>query len=483
MLYPMYIDGKWYEGNPANGTTDVFSPIDNKAIGRVPNGDSEDVDRALKAAHRETVRMEEMGVFERAAICVRIANSMDERRDEIARVLTTEHGKTFKDALGEVAGSAMVFREAAEHVKWLSTGHNIPCRDPNIRAISYRRPRGVYLVISPWNFPIGNPVHYYLGPGLAAGNTIVWCPAFSSSAVASVFMKCFEDADVPPGVINLVLGKSRTVKEPAVKHSLTAAIGFTGSTIIGNTIASQAGAKPTLMELGGNGPSIVLDDADLEVAAECLLAASFLNSGQLCTSTERALVSEKVADRLVEIIKGKMGNYRLGDPWDDNTTMGPVHERKLADKILFHINDAVAKGAKVVAGGGIRKGSPNNQYIEPTVLDFVPFNAEINNDETFGPVLPIVRFREESELPGLIGLGSYGLAAAVFSRDMEKAMKMAEKMKFGYVSVNSASGNWDPCFPAGGTGGSHSGHGRCGGRWSLEEMTELRIVTLAYSKG
>ena len=478
MLFPMYIDGQWVD---CEKKRQVMNPATGQAIGEVPMGGAAEVERAILAADRETVRMEEMTVFERAALCVRIADAIEARKEEIAKILSMEHGKPYHtEALGEVGACIGSFREAAEQIKWM-TSEVIQVREKDTRVFGYRKPRGVYVVVSPWNFPLGNPTIYYLAPGLAAGNTIVWLPPMSSAAVASVYMKCFEDAAVPPGVINLVIGNAPEAKTPACAHPKTAAIAFTGSTKIGHEIMAVAKAKPALMELGGNGPVVVFPDADLERAAQGIMTGAFSNAGQICTSTERVLVHDSVADELVKVMLSKIDRVKLGDPMDPSTTMGPVHEKSVVKTFLSQVEEAVSKGAKVLHGGGVAPGFPTEHFLQPTIIDHVPVDAMLNTDETFAPIIPLIRYSDVKELPDLVNMSPYGLAMAVYSRDVEKAMRFAEKMKFGHVNINNASSYWDWTFPAGGTGGKDSGYGRCGGKWSIEEMSELRHLTVSYS--
>ncbi|MFD0716686.1 aldehyde dehydrogenase family protein [Paenibacillus sp. GCM10027626] len=480
MIYPMYIDGEWYSGSES-GRREVVSPVTGERLGYIPMGTREDADRAVQAAHRASKTLARMTVFERAELCMRIADKIEKNKEKLAHLLTMEHGKPYADALGEVAGAtASSFREAAEQIKWMNDTI-IPLRDPNKRAYTYRKPRGVYGIISPWNFPLGNACVYYLAPGIAAGNAIVWVPAPSSAAVASEFVRCLEEAGLPKGTLNLVIGEGPVIGDAVVVHELTSAIGFTGSTPTGNTIASRAKAKPCLLELGGNGPSIVLEDADLEQTAEALVRSSFANSGQVCTSTERVLVHEAVADRLLKMIIEKTKQVNLGDPFDSSTTMGPVHNRQVADKVLSQTKDAVAKGAKLIAGGKVQEGRPTDLYLEPTILDHVTTDALINMEETFGPVLPILRFKDEAELPELIASSPFRLSAAIFSRNVDKAMMMAEQLEFGFINVNEGGSYWDTMIPAGGASGSASGTGRSGGKWSIEEMSELRTVVVHFT--
>jgi succinate-semialdehyde dehydrogenase/glutarate-semialdehyde dehydrogenase len=469
----MYIDGKWYEGK--GETKDVVSPSTGKVIGQIPMGTPEDVDIAVKAAKRAQKQLTGMTVFERAEMLCRIADAVENRRAEIAKVLSEEHGKPYAEAYGEVGGSGNVFRECAEQIKWMDSTI-IPVREANKLSMIFQKPVGIYGIITPWNFPVGTPCMYYIAPGLAAGCPMVWNPATSTAAVASVFMKCIEDAGVPAGFISMVIGKGSVVGDALSVHPDIAGIGFTGSTETGNIICSRAKAKHTTMELGGNGPCIVLKDADLELTAEKIMRGSFSNAGQICTSTERVLVDDSIADKLLKIMVGKMGDYVLGDPFDSKTTMGPMHAPDTIKIVHEHIADAVAKGAKIIVGGKRQKGSPTDHYIEPTIIDYVSKDALLNTDETFGPVLPLIRFKDESEIPALVECSPYRLFGAIFTRDVDKAIVMAQNYNFGCVNINEGSNFWDTMLPAGGGGGSASGHGRSGGKYSIKDFSEERAV-------
>lgn len=476
MIYPMYIDGEWVtvEGS----SKEVVSPATGEVLGTITPAGFAEVDRALKAADREKANLEKMTAFERAELCNKLADAIDNHKEELAHIIALEMGKPYEAALGEAGGSALSFRDAAEQIKWMAS--EIPSvREKNVHVYAYRKPVGVFTIISPFNFPICTACCYYLAPGLAAGNTMVWFPPISCSAIASVFMKCVEEAGIPKGMISMVIGTSAEAKTMAVKHPLTAGIGFTGSTEAGNTICGNAKAKKTLMELGGNGPVVVLKDANLEAAADAIMGGSFGNSGQICTSTERVLVDDSVADELVKIILSKMDNWKVGNPLEAGVNMGPVHTMATVETMLRHIDDAVAKGAKVVSEhSGIVEGMPTKNYLHPTVIDHVSSDALVNLEETFGPLIALVRFKEESEIMPLIEMSPYGLAAGLFTQDLKKGMLMAESMRFGYVNINSGSNYWDWTFPAGGAGGSHSGSGRSGGKWSIMEMSEERCVSV-----
>lgn len=475
MLFQMYIDGKWYEGKGER--RDVVNPATGEVIGQLAMGDAGDVDAAVAAAKRAQKALENMSVFERAEMLYRISDAMYNRKDELAKLLSQEQGKPLSEAAGEIGGSANVFRECADQIKWMDSTI-IPARETNRLCMVFMKPVGVFGIITPWNFPVGTPCMYYLAPGLAAGCPMVWNPATSTAAVASALMKCFEDAGVPAGFLSLVIGKGSVVGDALSVHPDVAGIGFTGSTETGNTICGRARAKHTLMELGGNGPCIVLKDADLNLAADKLMGGSFTNAGQICTSTERVLVDETVADELVKLMMARMNRYVLGDPLDPKTTVGPMHAQDTIAIVHEHIADAVAKGAKIVAGGKKQDNRPTNNYIEPTIIDYVPRDALLNVEETFGPVLPLIRFKSEEEIPGLIECSPYRLFGAIFSRDIDKAITMAQSYNFGCVNINDGSNFWDTMLPAGGGGGGASGHGRSGGKYSINDFSEPRAVNV-----
>lgn len=478
MIFPMYIDGKWFDGT-GRQMQDVVSPGNGEVLGQIPLGTAEDVDAAMQAAKKAAPALAAMSVFERAEICYKIADKIDQCQEELARLLTAEHGKPFHgEAMGEVAACALAFRDAAEQIKWMD-GKVVPLRDKNARCLVTRKPKGIFAIITPWNFPLGTACQYYLAAGIAVGDPMVWNPATTTAAVASALMKCFEGVGLPDGAVNMVIGKGPVVGDALSAHPLTAGIGFTGSTVTGDTICGRARCKHTSMELGGDGPCIVLKDADLDVAAQGLMNGSFLNAGQVCTSTERVLVDDAIADALVEKILEKMQTqYQLGDPFDEKTTMGPMHLMSQIEIVESHIHQAVEMGAKVVTGGRRKAGMPTEHYFEPTVVDHVPADCMLHTDETFGPVIPLIRFKSEDEIQTLVEMSDYRLFSAIFTKDVNKALRMAEQYNFGATNINGATNYWDPTIPAGGGGGSQSGHGRSGGKYSIEDMSEERAIVI-----
>jgi acyl-CoA reductase-like NAD-dependent aldehyde dehydrogenase len=282
-----------------------------------------------------------------------------------------------------------MWRAAAEDGVRLE-GSIPPSSSPGKRVLLMRRPLGVVAVITPWNWPYTMPAEI-VAPALAAGNTVVWTPAPSTAVCSGLLAECVAEADLPPGAFNFVLGPGPEVGDELVVHPGTAAVGFIGSTATGRRIATRAAGKTLLLEMGGNGPLVVLDGADVDAAAEAAVSACFLCAGQSCTAGARLLVDERVRDEFVERLAGRVAaDVRLGDPFASETTMGPLNNEPVAAKMDAHVSDAVARGARVVAGGSRSNGHPTPLYWPATILDGVPADAEAAREETFGPIAPVV---------------------------------------------------------------------------------------------
>jgi succinate-semialdehyde dehydrogenase/glutarate-semialdehyde dehydrogenase len=476
----MLIDGRATRG--ARPTRTITSPATGEVIGEVALGAAEDVDLAVAAARRAARPLARMSPFERADLCERIADAIDGNAGELAELLSAEHGKPAEaEARGEVAGAASAFRDAAGQVRW-ARGETIPTRDAGKRAFVERRPHGVCAAITPWNFPLGVATLYYLAPGLAASNAMVWVPAPSASLVASRLAACIHEAGLPDGALNLVTGEGPVVGHAAAAHPGVDAVGFTGSTGVGRQVAAAATGKPLLLELGGNGPTIVFPDADLALAAAEIAGSTYTNAGQICTSTGRILAHAEIAAELAERLAAQAAARVVGLPADPDTTMGPVHLRALADRVLGQVAAAAASGARILTGGERVADMPTAHFVAPTVVDDVPAGASLHVDETFGPVAPGVRWRDAAELERLVDASPSGLFAAVFSADVPAALRFADELPCGTVNINSASSYWEPQLPAGGATGRESGIGRAGGSWSIHELTQTRTVTIALAR-
>jgi acyl-CoA reductase-like NAD-dependent aldehyde dehydrogenase len=472
----LYIGGTWAAA-AARQTFPATSPATGAELAQLARGDVTDAERAVRAANEARVALGKLSTWERARMCLRIADAIDKHKVELARTLSLDQGKPYhSEALGEVAHAAGSFRNCAEQIKWLETAV-MPVEAPTKRVFSIRQPRGVYAIVTPWNFPYMIPAEY-IAPGLAAGNAIVWVPAPTTSLCAVELVRALEDADLPPGAINLVTGPGPVVGDAIVAHPGTHGVGFTGSPATGEHIARRAAGKPCLLELGGNGPTIILDDADLDAAAASAALGCFFNAGQVCSATERILVHPAVHDRVVAKLAEQARAIRLGDPLAEGTTMGPLNNEPTADKSDRHVQDAIARGATIVVGGERASGLPTNLFYRPTVIDGMTTEMAGHREETFGPVAKVMTVASDDEAIRIADDSDLGLVSAVFTKDLKRAFRFAEALRTGIVVVNDFTDYWELHLPFGGASGKRSGIGRIGGKHAIMEMTDLKTIVL-----
>jgi len=474
----MNIGGTWTDA-AAGARFDLIDPAKAEPFGTAPLGGREDAQRAIDAANRALASWSRVPLFERADVCVRISELLAQRADALADMLCREQGKPrHSEAVLEARDFVPVFyRQAAELGRYHEEATRWG-RDPHKRLVSFRRPRGVVAVITPWNFPAMIPSEY-IPYALVMGNTVVWSPSPTATAVAELLMHCFEDAGVPPGVVNLVTGPGSEVGDELVVNPGTHAIAMTGSSTTGELISRRAGLKPRLLELGGNGPAIVLPDADPERAAKAVAGACFFGAGQVCSAAERILVAQDVESAFVDALVEEQKRWIQGDVWDPKVNMGPQNNQGVVDKTVAHVKDAVEKGAEVVAGGG-RPDLPGF-FHQPTVLVGYSEDSLINREETFGPVAPVHGFATDVEAWRFIDACELGLVSSVFTANVDEAWRWAERLRTGIVVVNDNSNYWEPHVPFGGMSGTRSGVGRLGGRHVLQFMADLQ--TIAFHVG
>jgi succinate-semialdehyde dehydrogenase/glutarate-semialdehyde dehydrogenase len=341
-----------------------------------------------------------------------------------------------------------------------------------------RRPRGVIGVITPWNWPYTMPAEL-IAPALASGNTVVWTPASTTAVCGAALAACVAAADLPPGVFNLVTGPGSVVGDEIARNPGTHGVGFIGSTETGRKVAEAAAGKAAVLELGGNGPVVVMDDADLELAAEAAVTACFLCAGQSCTAGERLLVHRAVREEFVDLLRAKVQRVVLGDPFAESTTMGPLNNDGVAAKMDEHVADAIERGAELVHGGERAAGFPTSLYWQPTVLDGVSSESLVATEETFGPIAPVVEIGSLDEAIRLANASPYGLLSAIFPRDLALGLRYADEVKTGWVNINDSSNYWESHLPFGGRAGTASGIGRVGGSAPIEAFTELQTVVVA----
>jgi acyl-CoA reductase-like NAD-dependent aldehyde dehydrogenase len=471
----MFVDGDWCDA-ASGATIEATSPATGESLGPVAEGSREDARRAIAAANAAFPSWAARTGFERAELLHRAADACERRRDELARILTLDQGKPLKaEAEGEVGELIEFFRMAAEDGKRL-TGTIPESATPGRRVLLLRRPLGTVGLITPWNWPYTMPAEV-LAPALACGNCVVWTPAPSTAVCSGVLAECVAEADLPPGVFNMVLGPGPEVGDELAANPGTRAVAFTGSTETGLTVAKRAAGKAQLLEMGGNGPFVVMEDADLPAAAEAARVGAFLGAGQSCSAAERLLVHERVKDEFVELLAAQVSSeVRLGDPLDDATTMGPVNNEPGAAKMDAHVADAVERGARVVTGGSRAGGFPTTLYWEPTVLDDVPPDSIAVTAETFGPIAPIVPITSLEQAIEQTNAQSYGLMAAIFTADLAAGMRYADAVQMGLVNINETTNYWEPHLPWGGRARSDSGIGRVGGAHPMDTLTELQTV-------
>ena len=473
----MFVDGAWAEAG-SGATFTAESPATGETIAEVPEGDREDAQRAVAAANRAADGWAKAGAFERAAAMHRVADEVERRRAKLEHTLTLDQGKPLSESRDEVEELVQYWRNAAEDAKRLE-GRVPNSISADKRVLLLRRPRGVVGVITPWNWPYTMPAEL-IAPALACGNTVVWTPASTTAMAGIALAECVVEADLPPGVFNLVTGPGSVVGDEIARSPGTHGIGFIGSTETGRRVAEAAAGKAAVLELGGNGPVVVLDDADLDLAAEATVAACFLCAGQSCTAGERLLVQRDVREEFVaKLAKLVTERVLLGDPFTEATTMGPLNNEGVASKMDEHVADALERGAEVIHGGERADGFPTNLYWQPTVLDGVPPDALVATEETFGPVAPVVAIDSLEHAIELANASPYGLLSAVFTRDFVKGLRYADEVRTGWVNINESSNYWETHLPFGGRSGTASGIGRVGGSSPMEAFTELQTVVIA----
>lgn len=472
----LFIGNEWVTGH-GQEQIEVRNPATGELLATLANASIEDVNRAVASSRAAWNDWKLTPPFERAAACHRIADRILAHKEQLAAIISLEQGKPYaSEALPEVEESAENFRIAAEDVKRMETPI-IPARDPNKRLLTFKEPIGTWAVITPWNFPAVIPSEYF-GPGLAAGNTIVFKPA-EQTPLSGLFMaQCVLEAGLPPGVFNVVTGLGPTTGDALVSHPGIDGIGLTGETTTGDTIQRRSGVKKLLMELGGNGPQIVLEDADLERAAKAAAFGAYFNAGQVCCATERVLVDRRVHKDFLDLVIQEAGKVRLGDPFGADTTMGPMNNAPVLEKTERHLADAQKKGARIVFGGKRLTNQSSNHFFEPTVIDQVSTDMLLHNEETFGPVVPVITVNDYEQALELANGTGYGLQMAIFTRDIDKAFYFAQRLRSGNVVINDTTDYWEAHEPFGGGGGTRSGYGRLGGRFTFDDMTHLKTVAL-----
>jgi len=469
----LFIGGTWTDA--ASGSTFVRTdPFTGAPVTEAAAAGREDARRAVEAAHAAFPAWSATPPGERRRLLLAAADIVAQRAPELAGVMTEEVGATFGWGMFNCGLAAGMLREAAAQT-YSVTGEVIPSDVPGNLAMAVRRPVGVVVGVAPWNAPVILAARAVATP-LAYGNTVVLkaserCPRTHAALIAAI-----ADAGLPAGAINLVIharGDAPDVMDELIAHPAVRRVSFTGSSKVGRIVAIKCAEhlKRCLLELGGKAPQVVLADADLDAAAGAASFGAFMNSGQICMSTERIVVDGSVADELADRLADRAGNLVTGDPRDERTMVGPMVDDESRARVLALIADARAKGAEVLAGG-----EADGNVVAPTVVDRVTPDMRLYGEESFGPVVAIVRVDGPEEAVAAANDTEYGLAAAVFGEDVDAALAVAHRIESGICHVNSSTVHDEPQMPFGGV--KSSGWGRFGGRAALQEFTELRWMTV-----
>ncbi len=474
----LLLEACWVNGaavRAASGASfEVVNPATRERLGAVPQLAASEVARAIAAAERALPAWRARPAKERAAILRRWADSMLEQREDLALLMTSEQGKPLAEARGEIAYAASFLEWFGEEAK-RAYGETIPSPYPGSRILVVPEPIGVCAVITPWNFPAAMLTRK-VGPALAAGCTVVAKPAEATPFSALALAVLSERAGLPPGVFNVVTGVPAEVGAVLTSSPVVRALSFTGSTATGKLLLAQSASsvKRVSLELGGNAPFLVFDDADLEAAVEGALASKFRNTGQTCVCANRFLVQAGIYDAFAARLTERVGALKVGDGREEGVAQGPLITAAALAKVERHVADALAHGAKLACGG--RRHARGGTYYEPTVLTEVTPAAQLANEETFGPVAALFRVADEAEAVRLANATEYGLAAYVYTRDLGRAWRVAGALEAGMVAVNAGILSTEVA-PFGGV--KQSGLGREGGRHGLSEFIEWKYVLMS----
>ncbi len=471
LIKGLYIGGSWVDPDRTFRDT---NPVDDSLWAEIPDGGIKEVRRAIEAAAKAFPAWSALPYTVRAQHMLRAADIWEKRAEDFAAAMQGEGGGTYGKGMYENAYVPTVLRAAAA-VCHQSLGDVMPSEHNKV-SMAIRRPLGVVTVLAPWNFPAILAVRQFANP-MAIGNTIILKPSEETPYTGGLFFaEVMEEAGIPAGVFNVITCSRENVQavgDELIENPAVKGVAFTGSSAVGRYVSAKCGAhlKKCCIELGGNDALIVRQDADIERATHAASFGSFMHQGQICMSVERILVHQSIFDRFLERFVERTRKLKMGDTQDRSTIIGPLISRKQAEKVRGQINDAVAKGAKIIIGGG---GQGN--YVEPTILTNVRRDMAIWQQETFGPVVPVIPFRDDEEAIAICNDTEYGLSSGVFSADEAKALSIARRLETGMCHVNCSPVNDEPHVPFGGV--KSSGTGRNGGRWSVETFSETRWVTL-----
>ena len=467
-----YIDGAWLDADDKS-TIAVNNPADGALLGTVPRMGVAETRRAIAAANAAFPAWRARTAKERSVILRRWFELMLANQEDLAQLMTAEQGKPLTESRGEIAYAASFIEWFAEEGKRIY-GDTIPQHQADKRILVLKEPIGVCVAITPWNFPAAM-ITRKAGPALAAGCTMVVKPASATPYSALAMAELAERAGVPKGVLSVVTGSAGAIGGEMSTNPLVRKLTFTGSTEIGKKLLAQCAGtvKKTSMELGGNAPFIVFEDADLDAAAEGAMISKYRNNGQTCVCANRILVQEKVYDAFAAKLAEKVNALKVGDGREAGVTTGPLINADAVAKVEEHIADALAKGAKVLTGG--KRHALGGLFFQPTVLTGVTTSMQVTREETFGPVAPLFRFKDEAEAIRLANDTEFGLAAYFYGRDIGRVWRVAEALEYGIVGINTGLISTEVA-PFGGV--KQSGIGREGSKYGIEDFLVVKYLCL-----
>jgi succinate-semialdehyde dehydrogenase/glutarate-semialdehyde dehydrogenase len=469
----LYIGGAWLNGDGRH-SEDVVNPATEKPLARLPHAGASDLDSALEAAKKGFELWRATSAYDRAKVLRKAASLVRERAEPIARIMTQEQGKVFSEAKVEVIVTADIIEWFAEEGR-RAYGRIIPGRGKGTRQMVLQEPVGVVAAFTPWNFPTLTPARK-IGASLAAGCSIIIKPSEETPGSCVELVRCFVDAGLPPGVLNLVFGVPANVSEHLIASDLVRKISFTGSVPVGKHLARLAakGMKRATMELGGHSPVVVFADADPEKTADTIAAFKYRNAGQVCISPTRFYVQEPVYDRFLKRFTEFANAIKLGDGLEQGVTMGPLANARRLDAMEAIVNDSKSRGGKIVTGGK-RRGN-QGYFFEPTVVTDIPDDCKLMTQEPFGPVAPVVPFKSFDEVVARANSLQFGLAAYAFTASAQTATAIGDALESGMVGINSVAVS-APETPFGGV--KESGYGHEGGIEGLEAYTVKKFIAQA----
>ena len=467
----LYIDGKWLNGDGRKGE-DVINPATGKALAHLPHASTADLDAALDAAVRGFAQWKATSAYDRSRVLRKAADLLRERHDHVAKGMVQEQGKVYPEARAEVLTSADIIDWYAEEGR-RTYGRIVPGRQKGVRQLVMQEPVGVVAAFTPWNFPVLTPVRKIAG-ALAAGCSIIIKASEETPAGCVELVRCFADAGLPAGVLNLVFGVPAEVSEHLIPKKAVKKISFTGSVPVGKHLAGLAakGMKRATMELGGHSPVVVFDDADPEKAADTIAAFKYRNAGQVCISPTRFYVHEKNYNKFLARFTEYAKGIKLGDGLEKGVTMGPLANARRLDAMDTFVADAKSRGGKIVTGGS-REGN-QGFFFQPTVVTDVPDDSKIMTEEPFGPVAPIVAFKSFDEVVERANSLEFGLAAYAFTTSDKNAAAVGDALQSGMVGVNSVAIS-TPETPFGGV--KESGYGSEGGVEGLQAYLNTKFIS------